>query len=571
MGLFVSPDWVPALPTPPDSISVEQFMLDEQYGRIPFADSRDPFTCGISGKTYSNDQVKERSILLARALSRELGWKAGSGSEYDKVMGVFALNTIDTMTVAYAVHKLDGVVTPSNAAYSAIELQYQLKDAGATALFTCIALLEIALDACKAVGIPKERVYILEMPAAPTGARKKVPFKTVDDFIAEGKNLPAIEPLKWRKGQGGTQTAFLCYSSGTSGLAIATYGIDNRIERGQNGKPAVDVVLGLLPQSHIYGLVVISFAAVWHGDQVIILPKFELELCLRSIEKYRISMLFLVPPIIIQLVTSEAKCKKYDLSCVRRIFTGAAPLGAETAESLQKQYPEWKICQAYGLTETCAVVSSSNEKDIWFGSSGSLLPGMRCKLISIDGTEIEAFDQPGELVIQSHSVVLGYLNNDKASTETFLPDMDGHGRWMRTGDEAKFNKAPSANVHLTITDRIKELIKVQGMQVAPAELEAHILEHPSVDDCCVIAIPHERSGETPKAFVVKSKNVGLEENDRLIARDICKFVEKHKARHKWLGGGVEFVDVIPKSPSGKILRRLLRDQDKAKRKEGAKL
>lgn len=204
------------------------------------------------------------------------------------------------MTVAYAVHKLDGVVTPSNAAYSAIELQYQLKDAGATALFTCIALLEIALDACKAVGIPKERVYILEMPAAPTGARKKVPFKTVDDFIAEGKNLPAIEPLKWRKGQGGTQTAFLCYSSGTSGLAvsslhivtvhqlpdkwqkgvmishlnvitnilqIATYGIDNRIERGQNGKPAVDVVLGLLPQSHIYGLVVISFAAVWHGGK----------------------------------------------------------------------------------------------------------------------------------------------------------------------------------------------------------------------------------------------------------------------------------------------------------------
>lgn len=110
------------------------------------------------------------------------------------------------------------------------------------------------------------------------------------------------------------------------------------------------------------------------------------------------------------------------------------------------------------------------------------------------------------------------------------------------------------------------------MQVAPAELEAHILQHPSVDDCCVIAVPHERSGETAKAFVVKSKNVGLEENDRLVARDISKFVEKHKARHKWLDGGVEFVDVIPKSPSGKILRRLLRDQDKAKRKkEGAKL
>jgi acyl-CoA synthetase (AMP-forming)/AMP-acid ligase II len=222
---------------------------------------------------------------------------------------------------------------------------------------------------------------------------------------------------------------------------------------------------------------------------------------------------------------------------------------------------------------------------------------MRCKLLTPEGNEIDNFDEPGELVVQSHSVVLGYLKNDKANKETFLADLDGYGRWMRTGDEAKFSKAPSGNIHLTITDRIKELIKVkvckccpiwdghqssvwgnfltkepQGLQVAPAELEAHILEHPSVDDVCVIAVPHERSGEVPKAFVVKSRNVGLEENDRMVARDIAKFVEKHKTRHKWLAGGVEFVDVIPKSPSGKILRRLLRDQDRARRREeGAKL
>jgi acyl-coenzyme A synthetase/AMP-(fatty) acid ligase len=110
------------------------------------------------------------------------------------------------------------------------------------------------------------------------------------------------------------------------------------------------------------------------------------------------------------------------------------------------------------------------------------------------------------------------------------------------------------------------------MQVAPAELEAHILSHPSVADVCVIATPNDKTGETAKAYVVKSNSVGLEENDRLVAREICKFVEKHKARHKWLGGGVEFIDVIPKSPSGKILRRVLRDQDRAQRKkQGARL
>lgn len=126
------------------------------------------------------------------------------------------------MTLAYAVHKLDGVVTPANAAYSAIELQHQLKDGGATALFTCMPLLETALIACKAVGIPNSRVYILEMPEAFTGISKKVPFKTLDDFVAEGKSLPAIEPLKWKKGQGRIQTAFLCYSSGTSGMPVSS-------------------------------------------------------------------------------------------------------------------------------------------------------------------------------------------------------------------------------------------------------------------------------------------------------------------------------------------------------------
>jgi acyl-CoA synthetase (AMP-forming)/AMP-acid ligase II len=124
------------------------------------------------------------------------------------------------MNVAYAVHKLDGIITPANAAYSALELQYQLKDAGAKALFTCLPLLETALEAAKGAGIPKEKVYILEMPAALTGG-KKVPFKTVDDFVEDGKTLPALEPLKWKKGQGGTQTAFLCYSSGTSGLPVS--------------------------------------------------------------------------------------------------------------------------------------------------------------------------------------------------------------------------------------------------------------------------------------------------------------------------------------------------------------
>lgn len=161
------------------------------------------------------------------------------------------------------------------------------------------------------------------------------------------------------------------------------------------------------------------------------------------------------------MTKQQPTISKYDLSCVNSVFTGAAPLGAETAEELQKMYPSWKIRQGYGLTETCTVVCSSPETDIYFGSSGSLLPGFTAKIISTDGVEITGYNQPGELVVQSPSVVLGYLNNDRANRETFLEDTDGKGRWMRTGDEAVIKKSKNGYEHVFIVDRIKELIKVK--------------------------------------------------------------------------------------------------------------
>ncbi|KAK6580225.1 hypothetical protein PZA11_007247 [Diplocarpon coronariae] len=581
--VFLPPSWVPQLSPIPDSVPISQFMHDESYGRRPLKTSRNPFTCGISGRTYTATELVERVDHLATALAGDLGWQPNEGTEWDKVVGIFALNTVDTMTLAYAVHRLNGIATPANAAYSASELEFQLKSSGAKALFTCIPLLETSLLAARAVGIPQNRVYILELPRELSGS-KAVPFKTASQLIEAGRKLPKLEELKWEKGQGRRQTAYLCYSSGTSGLPkgvmishynvianvlqIETYERPTRDKRAEDDK--TDVTLGLLPLSHIYGLVVIAQASTYRGDGVIILPKFELQSFLHAIQTYKIQTLCLVPPIIIQLCKSQSAISKFDLSSVRSIFTGAAPLGAEMAEELQKIYPTWKIRQGYGLTETCTVVCSSSEHDIFFGSSGSLLPHFKAKIVDPEGTEITGYDQPGELVVQSPSVVLGYLNNDKANRETFLQDTDG--RWMRTGDEAVIRKSPAGNEHVVIVDRIKELIKVKGLQVAPAELEAHLLTHPSVGDCAVIPVPDDAAGEVPKAFIVKSASVGLEDNDRMLAREITKHVSDHKARHKWLKGGVEFIDVIPKSPSGKILRRMLRDKEKeTRRATGAKL
>ncbi|KAF2822939.1 acetyl-CoA synthetase-like protein [Ophiobolus disseminans] len=584
---FLPPSWVPQLPfDPPETITVHDFLLDENYGRHPLGYSHNPFTCGLTGKTYTALEVRERVDWLARGLAQELGFQPNTGTEWDKVIAVFSVNTIDTLPLAWATHRLGGLQSPANAAYSAAELEYQLKNCGAKALFTCIPLLETARAAAKKTGIPDNRIYILDVPEQVTGG-KRAPkgMKTVDDFINEGKKLDRLEPLNWAPGDGAKKTAFLCYSSGTSGLPKGVMishrnVIANTMQIGTFEKPYRDTIindlrnqtdyieyaLGLLPMSHIYGLVVICHANIYRGDGVIVLPKFEFASTLQAIQDYKISTLFLVPPIIILMTKNPQLLAKYDLSSVWSVFTGAAPLGKETAEDLNKIFPAWKIRQGYGLTETCTVVTSTSPTDIWFGSSGSILPGIECKLVTVEGAEITGYDQPGELLVKSPAVVLGYLNNDKANTETF---QDGY---MRTGDEAVVRKSPEGIEHVFITDRIKELIKVKGHQVAPAELEAHLLTHPAVADCAVIQVPDDAAGEIPKAFVVKSSSVGVEENDRVVAREIAKHVEKHKARYKWLAGGVEFIDEIPKSPSGKILRRFLRDKEKeTRRKAGSKL
>ncbi|KAI9753081.1 MAG: hypothetical protein M4579_005353 [Chaenotheca gracillima] len=573
--VFYPPSWTPKVPRDvPDSIPISEFMFNELEGRHPLGYSHPPFTCGLSGTSYSALEVKDRIEHLARALAKEFDWQPNEGTEWDKVIGIFAFNT------AWAhlnFHRLSGIASPANAAYSAPELAFQLKSSGSKALFTCAPLLPTALEAAKEAGIPPNRVYLLELPKELTGdLPTSIKNKTVNQFIREGAELPRLEKLQWEAGQGARQTAFLCYSSGTSGLPKGVMishrnVIGNTLQVAAYESPTrknddLKVVLGFLPQSHIYSLVVICHADTYRGYGVVVLPKYDFHPMLKAIEHYRINVLYLVPPVVIGMVNNKSALEKYDLSSVDSIFTGAAPLGLETAGDLQKIFPTWLIRQGYGLTETSTIVSSTSTTDIWLGSCGSFISGVEARLVSMEGVDIEGYDQPGELLVRSPSVVLGYLNNEKANTETF---QDG---WMRTGDEAVVRKSPNGHEHVFIVDRIKELIKVKGLQVAPAELEAHILAHPAVADVAVIPVHDDAAGELPKAFVVKSASVGLEDNDRLLKREIEKHVESQKSRHKWLKGGVEFIDVIPKSPSGKILRRLLRDKEReSRRKAGAKL
>lgn len=221
---------------------------------------------------------------------------------------------------------------------------------------------------------------------------------------------------------------------------------------------------------------------------MVILPRFELDMFLQTVQKHKIEFLHLVgvsgllgsgtytgpasarspgeqvPPIVLQMLRNEAKCRQYDLRSVAGIFSGAAPLGAETQQALARALPGCRVSQGYGLTETSTVVSVEGENDILVGSSGVLVPALRAKLVDPDGHEITAHGQAGELWVQGPNVTLGYLNNEKATAEAYAWDDDG--RWLRTGDVALARTSPAGHEHFFIVDRLKELIKVKVRPLA---------------------------------------------------------------------------------------------------------
>jgi len=332
-------------------------------------------------------------------------------------------------------------------------------------------LLKTALEAAEICNISRENVFIIELPKEATGGDQlTVPpeFLTIDNLIEKGKKLPKLEKLNWSKGQGIKQTAYLCFSSGTSGLPkgvmcthynIISNLIQSHAHQIHRSRQPAHTVLGLLPQSHIYSLEFVCHYELLYGNTVIILPSFNMLSFLSAIQTYRIKIMCIVPPIIVAMINNLQVLEKFNLECVQEVWSAAAPLAAETVDKFLSQHPTWMLQQGFGMTESCVAVAITLPSDPWPGSCGTLIPGYQAKLMDPEGKEISAYDTPGELVLKSPSVVPGYFKNDKANEETFREG------WLWTGDEAVFRGSKAGNEHLFIVDRIKELIKVKVSNV----------------------------------------------------------------------------------------------------------
>jgi acyl-CoA synthetase (AMP-forming)/AMP-acid ligase II len=383
-----------------------------------------------------------------------------------------------------------------------------------------------------------EQVHVLGQHA---GAR---PFGA----LTSGTGAPpalALDPA--------TALAVLPYSSGTTGMSkgvmLTHRNIIANLEQLRVGwrMTEEDVICGVLPFFHIYGFTIILNSALMSGTTIVTMPRFDLRGLLQVVQDHRVTRGHFAPPLVLSLATAP-EVDEYDLSSLRTAVSGAAPLDAELATRAEAR-TGCVIRQGYGMTEASPGTHFVYDEDFRTtppGSVGKLLPGTEARLVDPATGEDVAAGEAGELLVRGPQVMVGYLDNPVATADTVT---DG---WLHTGDIARVDE----NGDYYVVDRLKELIKYKGFQVAPAELEALLLTHPDVLDAAVIATPDPTAGEAPKAFVVSR---GERDADALLA-----WVAERVAPYKKLRA-LEFVPEIPKSPAGKILRRVLKEQDEAGR------
>jgi 4-coumarate--CoA ligase len=467
---------------------------------------------------------------LGDAVRRMAGGLQARGFGPGDVLGLMAPNVPEYAIAFHAVAVAGGTITTINPTYGAEEVRFQLQDAGASLLLTVPMFVEVAQAAMEGTDVTELYVMGEAEGATPMASLFGDPIEQVE-----------IDPM--------SHVVVLPYSSGTTGLPkgvmLTHYNLVANICQMEHvlDYGADEAGLAALPFFHIYGMQVLMNGLIANGVRVVTMPRFDMAEALGLVQSETITRFFAVPPMILGLAKAPI-VDEYDLSSVKQIFSGAAPLGAELAEEAGNRVG-CEVVQGYGMTELSPVTHATVQGTNHPGTSGVAISNVECRIVDPESGDDKGIGERGELWVRGPMVMKGYLNNEEATAAT----IDSEG-WLHTGDVAIIDD----NGAYAIVDRIKELIKYNGFQVPPAELEALLITHPAVVDVAVIGVPDEVAGELPKAFVTLAPGASLSLDE------VQEFVGEHLVSYKQIRL-LEEIDAIPKSASGKILRRELRDRE----------
>ncbi|MFT7473608.1 MAG: acyl-CoA synthetase (AMP-forming)/AMP-acid ligase II [Verrucomicrobiales bacterium] len=503
----------------PSGISITEYtlrMADELADAPAIID-------GPSGRTQTFAELKQGIELVAGSL-------AARGFGPGHTLGLMAPNIPEYASFFHGAAFAGGTVTTINPTYTAGEVHHQLMDSDASILVTISMFLDVAREAMIGTNVT-ELATIDPVEGVPS----------IFDFLS---SPPLTEQVPVDTA---STPVVLPYSSGTTGkskgVVLSHDNLTANIEQCKHmlTYTSGDVALAILPFFHIYGMQVLMNGLLANGVTIVTMPRFDLEQALTIVQDHKVSWFFAVPPIVLALA-KHPLIDQYDTSSIKVVFSGAAPLSAELGEEAAERLG-CAVIQGYGMTELSPVSHATIPGQGKPGSSGVTISNTECRIVDLEGNDL-GVNEDGELWIRGPQVMKGYLNNEEATKETI--DQDG---WLHTGDVAHIDE----DGFIFIVDRIKELIKYKGFQVPPAELEGLLLTHPAVADSAVIGIPDDEAGEIPKAFIT------LKPGAEATAEEIQDFVAGQVASYKKIRL-VEFIPVIPKSASGKILRRELRDR-----------
>lgn len=460
-------------------------------------------------------------------VKRLAGGLLEAGHIKGKTVALMAPNSPEYCIIFHAVAWAGGTITTLNPTYTSSEIHHQLKDSSADFLITIPETLNIAQNGAASLN----NVEICVIGEA-------VGVHSLSQFF--GKALELQVPVDLDR-----HSMVLPYSSGTTGLpkgvCLSHRNLVMNIDQVATAAEFKrgETTAAFLPFFHIYGMTVLMNMHLACGGILVTMPRFDLDLFLRICQDYGSRRMWIVPPVALALA-KHPLIDSYDLSQIDQVFSGAAPMGRKLSDAVATRL-NCAMLQGFGMTELAPVSHVTPLSSPRSGASGLAVPNTRCRIVNPDNGEDMAPGEEGELWIKGPQVMIGYLNNEKATTDTLTPD-----GWLKTGDVAIIDK----DGYMFIVDRLKELIKYKGFQVAPAELESALVAHPKIQDAAVIGKLDEEAGEVPVAFIVALDPAPSE-------ADIKAFIAGTLSHYKQLHY-VYFVDEIPKSPSGKILRRLLR-------------